>query len=182
MRDQQWEEIKNNARTKATEKTKKVDAIKAAKKQKEEEEEVSLNLNWALKEAQEKRKNLEVREKERKRAAHATDDVSKKPARKLKSEVVKLTGKELRKEIDRETQALNDANRDANLKEMAVQITKMGPQLHAAYIRDKRDLENEAAAGGSSAGNTPAVRKIPLQRDGVPGKAEGGLRTLRIQG
>jgi len=38
---------------------------------------------------------LEAKEKERKRAVHATDDVPKKPVRKLKSEVTKMTGKEL---------------------------------------------------------------------------------------
>jgi len=53
MSDQQWEEIKRNARTKATEKKKKVEVLKAAKKEEEEEEEVTLNLNRALKEAQE---------------------------------------------------------------------------------------------------------------------------------
>jgi len=148
MTDQQWDEIKKNARTKATEKNRKAEALKVAKKQEEEEEEVTLNLNRALKEVQEKRKNLEAKDKERKRAAHATDDVPKKPARKLKSEVEKLTGKEPQREIEREAQALIDANRDSNLKEMAVKITKMGPEIHAAYIRDKRDLGIETAAGG----------------------------------
>jgi len=114
MTDQQWEEIKKNARTKATEKNKKAEALKAAKKQEEEEEEVTLNLNRALKKAQEKRKNLEAKEKERKRVVHATEDAPKKPVRKLKSEVVKMTRKELQKVIDREAQALNDANRDSN--------------------------------------------------------------------
>jgi len=57
---------------------------------------------------------------------------------------------------------------------MAVKINKMGPELHAAYVRNKRNLENEAAAGGSSAGNTQAVKKIPLQKDAVPGSQEGG--------
>jgi len=47
---------------------------------------------------------------------HATDDAPKKPVRKLKSEVVKMTGKELQKEIDRNARALNVANRDSNLK------------------------------------------------------------------
>jgi len=150
MTDQQWEEIKKNARTKATEKKKKVDALRAAKKQEEEEEEVTLNLNRALKEAQEKRKNLETKKRKRKKAAHATDDAPKKPAWKLKSEVIKFTGKELQKEIDREAKALDDANRDSNLKEMAVKITKMGPEVHAAYVKDKRDLENLAVEEGSS--------------------------------
>jgi len=116
---------------------------------------------------------LEVKEKERKKVAHATDDVPKKPARKLKSEIVKLTGKELQKEIDKEAQALNDANRDSTLKEMAVKITKMGPEIHAAYIRDKKDLENLAAEEESSAGKTPRVKQIPLQRYVIPKNKEG---------
>jgi len=136
--------------------------------------EVTLNLNRALKEAQKKRKNLEAKKKERKRVVHATDDVPKKPARRIKSEIVKLTIKELQREIDREAQALNDANRDANLKEMAVKLNKMGPEIHAAYVKDKRDLENLAADVKSSAGNTPAVRRIPLKRDVVLVKEEGG--------
>jgi len=82
---------------------------------------------------------LEAKEKERKKTAHATDDAPKKPVRKLKSEVTKMTGKELQKDIDREAQALNVANRDSNLKEMAVKISKMGPEVHAAYVRDKND-------------------------------------------
>jgi len=174
MSNQQWEEIKKNARTKATEKKKKAEALKAAKKQEEvDEEEVTLNLNRALKDAKKKRRNLEAREKERKRVIHATDDVPKKPARRLKSEIVKLTGKELQKEIDREAQALNDANRDANLKKMAVKVSKMGSEVHAAYVKDKRDLENLAADGGSTAGHTPAVKRIPLLRSTVLGKEEG---------
>jgi len=56
---------------------------------------------------------------------------------------------------------------------MAVKITKMRPEVHEAYVRDKRDSEIEAAAGGFSAGNTPGVKKIPLQRDIVLGKEEG---------
>jgi len=135
-------------------------------KEEEEEEEVTLNLNRALKEAQEKRKTLEAKEKKRKKMAHATNDAPKKPGRKLKSEVVKMTRKELQNEIDREVQALNDANRDSNLKEMAVKIMKLGPEVHAAYIKDKKgSTSGEATAGRSSAGNTPGVRKIPLLRD-----------------
>jgi len=166
MTDQQWEEINKNARTKASEKKRKVEALKEAKNQKEEEEEVTLNLNRALKEAQEKRKTLEIKEKERKRIVHATDDAPKMPVRKLKSEVLKMTGKDLQNEIDREAQALNDANRDSNLNEMAVKITKMGPEVHAAYVKDKKEsTSGEATAGGSSAGNTLGGRKIPLLRD-----------------
>jgi len=65
MTDHQWEEIKRNARTKASEKKRKAEALKEAKKKEEEEEEVTLNLNRALKEAQEKRKTLEAKEKKR---------------------------------------------------------------------------------------------------------------------
>jgi len=57
---------------------------------------------------------------------------------------------------------------------MAVKINKMGPEVHAAYVKDKRDLENLAADVKSSAGNTPGVKKIPLKRDVVLGKEEGG--------
>jgi len=67
---------------------------------------VTLNLNRALKEAQEKRKTLEIKERVRKKMVHATDDAPKKPVRKLKSEVVKMTGKELQNEIDREAKAV----------------------------------------------------------------------------
>jgi len=144
----------------------KFNRLKRREREKEEEEEVTLNLNRALKEAQEKRKALETKEKERKKMAHATDNAPKKPTRKMKSEVIKLTGKELQNEIDREGQALNDANRDSNLREMAVKITKMGPEVHAAYVKDmKGSTSREAYAGGSSAGNTPGVKKIPLLRD-----------------
>jgi len=56
---------------------------------------------------------------------------------------------------------------------MAVKITKMGPEVHAAYVKDKRDLENLAAEEGSSAENTPGVRQIPLQRYVIPRNKEG---------
>jgi len=97
MTDQQWEEIKRNTRTKASEKKKKVEALKEAKKQEEEEEEVTLNLNRALMEVQEKRKTLQIKEKERKNVTHATDDAPKKPVRKMKSEVVKIPVRNCRK-------------------------------------------------------------------------------------
>jgi len=127
---------------------------------------MTLNLNRALKDAQEKRKTLETKEKERKKMVHAIDDAPKKPVRKLKSEVVKMTGKELQKEIDREAQALNDSNKDSNLKEMAVKVTKMGPEIHAAYVKNKKSsVSKEVAAGESSARNTPGIKKIPLLRD-----------------
>jgi len=68
----------------------------------------------------------------------------------------------LQKKIDREAQALNDANKDSNLKEMAVKITKMGPEIHAAYVKDKKNSRSEeVAAGGSSAGNTPGIGGHP---------------------
>jgi len=107
----------------------------------------------------------------------------KKPLRNLKSEVVKMTGKELQKEIDKEAQTLNDANRDSNLKKMAVKITKMGPEVHAAYVKDKRCSETEVAAGGSSAENTPGIKILPLLRDASRGNEEvavGGPKGPRI--
>jgi len=140
---------------------------------------VTLNLNRALKEAQEKRKTLEIKEKKGKKMVHATDDAPKKPVRKLKSEVVKITGKELQRKIDREAQALNDANGDSNLKEMAVKITKMGPEVHAAYVKDKKCSETEVAAGGSRAGNIPGIKRIPLLREYVQRKRGGGDRGLQ---
>jgi len=134
---------------------------------------VILNLNRTLKEALEKRKTLEIKEKERKKMVHATDDAPKKPVRNLKSEVVKMTGKELQNEIDKEAPALNDANRDANLKKLAVKINKMGPEVHAAYVKDKKSSETEeVATGGSSAGNTPGMKRIPLLRDMSKGNEE----------
>jgi len=196
MSDQQWEEIKKNARTKASEKKRRVEAQTEAKrqgeaikkreietaeinrlnrreKQEKKEEEVTLNLNRALKEVQEKKKTLDIKEKERKKVVHATDDAPKKPVRKLKSEVVKMTGKELQKAINKEARALKDANRNSNLKEMAVKIIKMGPEIHADYVKDKKNSgSEEVAAGGSSVGNTPVIKKIPLLRDMSKGKWE----------
>jgi len=97
-----------------------------------------------------------------------------------------MTGKELQKEIDREAQALNDANRDSNLKEMAVKITKMGPEVHAAYVKNKNNsgAETKMAAGGSSAGNTPGIKKIPLLRGVSRGNEEaavGGPKDPRMK-
>jgi len=128
---------------------------------------------------------LETKEKERKKMVHATDDAPKKPARKMKSEVIKLTGKELQNEIDREAQALNDANQDSNLREMAVKITKMGPEVHAAYVRDmKGSTSGETCAGSSSAGNTSGVKRIPLIRDvskGIEESAVGAPKDPRVK-
>jgi len=59
------------------------------------------------------------------------------------------------------------------LKDMAVKITKMGPEVHAAYVRDKKCSETEVAAGRSSAGNTPGIKRIPLMRDLDQGQEEG---------
>jgi len=50
----------------------------------------------------------------------------------------------------------------------------MGPEVHAAYLKDKTNSgSEEIAAGGSSAGNTPGRKKIPLLRDLDQGKKEG---------
>jgi len=56
---------------------------------------------------------------------------------------------------------------------LAVKITKMGPEVHAAYFKDKKSSGPEdVAAGGSSAGNTPAVKKIRLLKNTPRGKEE----------
>jgi len=82
-----------------------------------EKEEMTLNLSTALKDAQDKRKTLEKTTKEKKKKVEcAAEDAPKKPVRRLKSEVVKMTDKELDEKIDSEAQALNNANRESNLK------------------------------------------------------------------
>jgi len=58
---------------------------------------------------------------------------------------------------------------------LAVKITQMGPEVHAAYVKEKRTstARDENRAGDSSAGNMPGIMKrIPLLRDMTVGKEE----------
>jgi len=75
---------------------------------------------------------VEVRETE-----NLTEEGPKKPVRKMKSAVVKLGGKNLEKEIDSETGALNMLNKEANMKQMAVKLMKMGPEVNA-HVAEKQ--------------------------------------------
>jgi len=96
----------------------------------------------------------------------------------LKSEVGKITGRHLQQEIYRETQALNNANRDSNLKQLAVKIKKMGPEVHAAYVKKKKkSTEDEGIrVSGSSSGNTLRVMKeIPLARDATANERDRAM-------
>jgi len=189
--DQQQEEIKINDRTKASEKKKRLKAQAEAKRQEEivkqgevevavrnrlkkkifqeDKQEVTLNLNRALKDAQDRRKALKKtnKDKDKKKVDSIPEEAPKKPTRKLKSEVKKMARKELQKEIDDEANALNKANRSSNMKQLAVKILKMGPEVHAAYASKKRESmeTDESKMGISSAGNPPGMKKIPLLRD-----------------
>jgi len=64
---------------------------------------------------------------------------------------------------------------------MAVKITKMGPEVHGAYVKDRKntgagtEVATEVAAGGSSAGNTSGIKKIPLLKNMSRGSEEAAV-------
>jgi len=134
-----------------------------------DEEEVTMNLNRALKDAQNRRRALENtnKDKNKKKVVSLPEEAPKKPIRKLKSEVKKMAGEELQREIDEEANTLNKANRSSNMKQLAVKIFKMGLEVHAAYASEQRESmeTDEIKTGNSSAGSTPGMKKIPLLRD-----------------
>jgi len=79
-----------------------------------------------------------LEEVETKETGNLTEEEPKKPVRKMKSAVVKLGGKDLERKIDSETGTLNKFNKEANMKQMAVKLMKMGPEVHATYVAEKQ--------------------------------------------
>jgi len=161
--DAHWEEEKEVARTKAGEKSKKGEGSsmtkqpeevikkgendaakrkqlkKTRKKFETERKELTANLNKALQGSKGKQPAEKSREHERKNSEEMVDEPSKNPARRQKSAVVKMSGKELEKEIGSETKTLNDMNKEAFMKQIALKLLKMGPEVHAAYVKKGRE-------------------------------------------